>query len=277
MNNDEAASALNGKVAIVTGAAQGLGLSIAELLARRGAAVTVADIQQEKATTSASDLRQKGLSVDAARLDVADSEQVNDVFDGVAETSGGLDILVTSAGVAQKVTPVVDLDDDEWRHVLQITLTGAFYCCRAASRIMERQERGSIVNLASINGQKPAALMAAYNVAKAGVINLTQTMALELAAYGVRVNAVCPGPVYTDFNRTVMAQRCESLGITEPEMIERVRNAIPLGRWGEPIDIAGAVAFLCGPDSSWMTGEIVRVSGGLEGVSAAPPKRSTPK
>ncbi|MBD04627.1 MAG: hypothetical protein CME24_09815 [Gemmatimonadetes bacterium] len=277
MNNDEAASALNGKVAIVTGAAQGLGLSIAELLARRGAAVTIADIQQEKATTSASDLRQKGLSVDAARLDVADSEQVNDVFDGVAETSGGLDILVTSAGVAQKVTPVVDLDDDEWRHVLQITLTGAFYCCRAASRIMERQERGSIVNLASINGQNPAALMAAYNVAKAGVINLTQTMALELAAYGVRVNAVCPGPVYTDFNRTVMAQRCESLGITEPEMIERVRNAIPLGRWGEPIDIAGAVAFLCGPDSSWMTGEIVRVSGGLEGVSAAPPKRSTPK
>ena len=277
MNNDEAASALNGKVAIVTGAAQGLGLSIAELLARRGAAVTIADIQQEKATTSASDLRQKGLSVDAARLDVADSEQVNDVFDGVAETSGGLDILVTSAGVAQKVTPVVDLDDDEWRHVLQITLTGAFYCCRAASRIMERQERGSIVNLASINGQKPAALMAAYNVAKAGVINLTQTMALELAAYGVRVNAVCPGPVYTDFNRTVMAQRCESLGITETEMIERVRNAIPLGRWGEPIDIAGAVAFLCGPDSSWMTGEIVRVSGGLEGVSAAPPKRSTPK
>ena len=239
--------------------------------------MTIADIQQEKATTSASDLRQKGLSVDAARLDVADSEQVNDVFDGVAETSGGLDILVTSAGVAQKVTPVVDLDDDEWRHVLQITLTGAFYCCRAASRIMERQERGSIVNLASINGQKPAALMAAYNVAKAGVINLTQTMALELAAYGVRVNAVCPGPVYTDFNRTVMAQRCESLGITEPEMIERVRNAIPLGRWGEPIDIAGAVAFLCGPDSSWMTGEIVRVSGGLEGVSAAPPKRSTPK
>ena len=139
---------------------------------------------------------------------------------------------------------------------------------------MENQEGGSIVNVASINGQNPAALVAAYNVAKAGVISLTRTLALELAAYGVRVNAVCPGPVYTAFNRTVMAQRCESLRITENEMIERVRSAIPLGRWGEPGDIARVVAFLGGPDSAWMTGEVIRVSGGLEGVSAAPPKRT---
>ena len=138
---------------------------------------------------------------------------------------------------------------------------------------MEAQEAGTIVNVASINGQNPATLVAAYNVAKAGVISLTRTAALELAAYGVRVNAVCPGPVYTAFNRTVMAQRCASLGITEDEMIERVRAAIPLGRWGEAGDIARVVAFLCGPEAAWMTGEVVRVSGGLEGVSAAPPKR----
>ncbi len=139
---------------------------------------------------------------------------------------------------------------------------------------MERQESGCIVNIASINGQNPAALVAAYNVAKAGVIMLTRTLALELAAYGVRVNAVSPGPVYTEFNKTVMDQRRRSLNITEEEMIERIRKAVPLGRWGEPSDIAQGVAFLCGPASSWMTGEILRVSGGLEGVAAAPPKRS---
>jgi NAD(P)-dependent dehydrogenase (short-subunit alcohol dehydrogenase family) len=114
--------------------------------------------------------------------------------------------------------------------------------------------------------------VAAYNAAKAGVISLTRTLALELAAYGVRVNAVSPGPVYTDFNRTVMAQRCQRLGITEQELIERVRNSIPLGRWGEPADVAHAVAFLCSPQAAWMTGEVLRVSGGLEGVSAPLPR-----
>ena len=138
---------------------------------------------------------------------------------------------------------------------------------------MEKQESGSIVNFASINGQNPAALVSSYNVAKAGVISLTKTMAVELAAYGVRVNAVAPGPVYTAFNQRNMAMRSNSLGISEEEMIERVRKAIPLGRWGKPEDIAQAVAYLCSPDTSWVTGEILRISGGLEGVSAAPPKR----
>ena len=115
--------------------------------------------------------------------------------------------------------------------------------------------------------------MAAYNVAKAGILSLTQTLAIEMAAYGVRVNAVCPGPVYTDFNRSNMAQRCETLGISEDEMIERIRGAVPLGRWGEPFDIARGVAFLCSPAAGWITGEVLRVSGGLVGVSATPPKR----
>ena len=140
---------------------------------------------------------------------------------------------------------------------------------------MEKAESGRIVNIASINGQNPAALVASYNVAKAGVIALTKTLALELAAYGIQVNAICPGPVYTDFNRTVMAQRCASLGTSEEVMIDNVRKAIPLGRWGEFEDIANAVAFLCSPRNSWMTGDVIRVSGGLAGVSAAPPKRTS--
>ena len=264
---------LDNAVAVVTGAAQGLGLGIAGQLAHRGANVIIADLQIEKAREEAGRLRQEGLEVEAAHLDVGDSGAVNAFFQQVVTDQGRLDILVNNAGVGQKIMSIVELSDQEWERVVHITLTGTFYCCRAAGDIMELQESGCIVNISSINGQSPAAQAAAYNVAKAGVLTLTKTLALEMAAYGVRVNAVCPGPVYTEFNRSVMAQRCESLKITEEEMIERIRNAIPLGRWGEPSDIAQGVAFLCSPAASWITGEILTVSGGLVGVSATPPKR----
>ncbi|MBI5761371.1 MAG: SDR family oxidoreductase [Planctomycetales bacterium] len=265
---------LTGQIVVVTGAAQGLGLGIAKELAARGARVVIADLQQEKAAAAADSLAETGLSVVATQVDISDSDSVDRCFARLVDAHGRIDVLVNNAGVGQHVAPIVALADQEWQRVINVTLTGTFYCCRAAGRIMEQQAAGAIVNIASINGQNPAALVAAYNVAKAGVISLTRTLALELAAYGVRVNAVCPGPVYTDFNKTVMAERCLSLGLTEQQMIERVRSAIPLGRWGEAADIAAVVAFLCGPQSSWMTGEVLRVSGGLEGVSAAPPKRS---
>lgn len=265
---------LKGLVAVVTGAAQGLGLTIATTLAQRGAAVVLADIQLAKADAAAAGIRQAGFDAAAVELNIADSGSVDRAFQQLAAARGRLDILVNNAGVGQNVAPVVELTDAEWQRVLGITLTGTFYCCRAAGRIMERQGRGAIVNIASINGQNPAALVAAYNVAKAGVISLTRTLALELAAYGVRVNAVSPGPVYTEFNKSVMAQRCQSLNLTEEQMIERIRGSIPLGRWGEATDIAEGVAFLCGPQASWITGEVLRVSGGLEGVAAAPPKRA---
>lgn len=264
---------LDGLVAVVTGAAQGLGLGMAERLARDGATVIIADLQREKATAAAGQLRKSGLDVQGSYLDVGDSANVNAFFSNLVEGYGRLDILVNNAGVGQTVTPTVELSDDEWQRVINATLNGTFYCCRAGGAIMEGQESGCIVNVSSINGQNPAALVAAYNVAKAGVIMLTRTLALELAAYGVRVNAICPGPVYTDFNKSVMDQRRQSLDITLEEMIERIRQAIPLGRWGEPDDIAQAVAFLCSPAASWITGEVLRVSGGMEGVSAAPPKR----
>ena len=265
---------LDGLIAVVTGAAQGLGLGICEQLARDGATAIIADLQHDKGRTEAARLQADGLRVRAAHLNITDSAAVTKFFDDVIDEHGRLDILVNNAGVGQNVAPVVALSDEEWDRVLSATLTGAFYCCRAAGAIMEQQESGCIVNIASINGQNPAALVAAYNVAKAGVISLTRTLAIELAAYGVRVNAVSPGPVYTEFNRQTMAQRCQSLNITEDEMIERIRTAIPLGRWGEPIDIARVVTFLCSPQASWITGEVLRVSGGLEGVSAAPPKRA---
>jgi 3-oxoacyl-[acyl-carrier protein] reductase len=273
--NDQSTSEsrLDGLIAVVTGAAQGLGLGMAERLARDGATVIIADLQSDQAAVAAGQLGQAGLNVSSAYLDVSDSDSVRTFFDSLVEEYGRLDILVNNAGVGQTVTPTVELSDEEWQRVIDVTLTGTFYCCRAGGAIMEQQESGCIVNISSINGQNPAALVAAYNVAKAGVIMLTRTLALELAAYGVRVNAICPGPVYTDFNKSVMDQRRQSLDIPLEEMIERIRKAVPLGRWGEADDIAQAVAFLCSPAASWITGEVLRVSGGLEGVSAAPPKR----
>ena len=273
--NASSAHRLDGLIGVVTGAAQGLGLAMVEQLARAGATVIIGDVQVEKARAAAGQLQAQGLNVKCAHCDVSDSAGVSAFFNELVSEHGRLDILVNNAGVGQTVAPIVELSDQEWARVLNVTLDGTFYCCRAAAPIMEEQESGCIVNISSVNGQNPAALVAAYNVAKAGVISLTRTLAMELAAYGVRVNAVCPGPVYTEFNRRNMAQRCRSLNITEDQMIERIRSAIPLGRWGEPTDIAQAVAFLCSPAASWVTGETIRVSGGLEGVSATPPKRAT--
>ena len=254
----------SGQTALVTGAAQGLGFGIAEMLAGLGATVVIGDIQCVKAEAAA-----RKLSGKALELDVSSSVSVDKCF----QQLGRVDILINNAGAGQSVLPVCDLTDLEWQRVIGITLTGTFYCCRAAARVMQQQGSGCIVNIASINGQNPAALVAAYNAAKAGVISLTRTLALELAAYGIRVNAISPGPVYTEFNKTVMAQRCQSLNLTEEQMIERIRSSIPLGRWGEAGDIANAVVFLCSPQAAWITGEVLRVSGGLEGVSAAPPKK----
>ncbi len=273
MPDETATLRIDGSVAVVTGAAQGLGLAMVEQLARNGAAAVIADLQLDKAESEAERLRASGLDVSAAQLDVTDSDAVNRLFDGIVEERGKLDILVNSAGVGQTIAPVSETPDEEWRRVIAVTLDGTFYCARAAAAIMERRESGSIVNISSINGLTPNPLVGAYNVAKAGVIALTKTMAIELAAYSVRVNAIAPGPVYTEFNQRNMAQRAVSLGISEEEMLERVRKAVPLGRWGEPFDMACCVLFLCSPAASFITGEVYRVSGGMEGVPSAPPKR----
>jgi 3-oxoacyl-[acyl-carrier protein] reductase len=261
---------LAGKQAVVTGGGRGLGLAIARKLAAEGAHVLLGDVDAEGLREGLATLRGEGLQADARELDVASAASVEAFFAQVSS----LDILVNNAGVQQRVCALADLSDEEWRRVLDINLSGVFYCSRAAIRLMQRRESGVIVNLSSVNGLSPAALVSSYNASKAAVISLTKTLAIELAAYNIRVNAVCPGPILTQMNEQVMADRANSLQLTRDQMIERVRQSIPLGRWGQPEDIANMVAFLVSPAAAWVTGEIIKVSGGLEGVSAMPPRKA---
>jgi NAD(P)-dependent dehydrogenase (short-subunit alcohol dehydrogenase family) len=264
---------LKDKVAVVTGGAQSIGFGICEALGAAGCEVVMADIRKERLEQSCEQLVTRGFHCHTVVVDVTQEESVRDLVQQVKTRHGRIDIFVNCAGAPPNVVPLIHLTTVEWTRVLNVNLVGVFFCCREVGALMVQQESGKIINIASLNAISPAALSVAYNVAKAGVVSLTQTLAVELAPFGVRVNAISPGPVPTEFHDTVMPQRAATLGITREAMVERVRASIPLGRWGKPEDVAKAVLFLASDQSEWITGQNLVVSGGLAGVAAAPPKQ----
>jgi NAD(P)-dependent dehydrogenase (short-subunit alcohol dehydrogenase family) len=264
---------LEGKVAAVTGGGQGIGEAIAARIAAEGASVVVADLNLGSATQVARSIEQAGGQALACATDVSDPQSVVLMVQKTLARFGGLDILVNNAGIGQNIMPSVDLSLEEWNRVIAVNLTGTLLCSQEAARHFMKKESGKILNISSINGLSPAPLCIAYNVSKAGVISLTKSLAYELAPYHVNVNAICPGPVYTDFNRKVMSQRAAWAGTDEGEMVGKVAASIPLGRWVEPDDVAKAVVFLVSDESSYITGEVLSVSGGLSGVSGVVAKR----
>jgi NAD(P)-dependent dehydrogenase (short-subunit alcohol dehydrogenase family) len=264
---------LKDKVAIVTGGAQSIGFGICEALGAAGCEVIIADIRKERLQQSSEKLLARGYSCHTVDVDVTKEESVRAMVEQIKANHGRIDILVNCAGVPPNVVPLIHLSAMEWNRVLDVNLFGVFLCCREVGALMVQQESGKIINIASLNAVSPAALSVSYNVAKAGVVSLTQILAAELAPFGVNVNAISPGPISTEFHDTVMPQRAATLGITREAMVERVRASIPLGRWGKPEDIANVVLFPASQQSEWMTGQNLIVAGGLTGVSAAPPKQ----
>jgi NAD(P)-dependent dehydrogenase (short-subunit alcohol dehydrogenase family) len=247
---------LNGKVALVTGAASGIGRATAQLLASGGAAMVVADIQEVGGQETVRLIEEAGGRAAFVRADVANREQVEAMVQAAVQAFGGLDILHANAGHPGFDKALVDHSDEEWDLVMDINLTGVFRCCRAAIPAMAKRGGGSIVISASVAGIHPAPYTSAYNVSKAGTISLTKTLAMECAPLGIRVNAIAPGQVATPM---------WGLSPDEDEAKEApvMAGLIPLGRMATPNEVAQAVLYLVSDTGSYLTGEVLTIDGGM--------------
>jgi 3-oxoacyl-[acyl-carrier protein] reductase len=243
---------LDGKSAIVTGASRGIGREIALELARQGANVAVNYSGSEaKANETVEEIKALGRDAFAVKADVSDSEAVTAMMKETLEKFGSIDILVNNAGITRD-NLLMRMKEEEWDEVISINLKGVFLCTKAATRQMMKQRSGRIINVSSIVGVSGNPGQANYVAAKAGVIGLTKTSAKELASRGITVNAIAPGFISTDMTDKL-----------NEEVKEQMLSGIPLGRLGEPSDIAKVALFLASEDSRYMTGQTLHVDGGM--------------
>ena len=239
---------LEGKVAIITGAGQGIGLAIAQLYAKYGAAVAMVDVS-DKCAEEAGKIRELGAEAQAFKCDVTSEDDVKKTVEVVMKAFGHIDILVNNAGITRDGL-MLRMKDEDFDAVLDTNLKGAFNMIRACYSGFIRKKSGRIINISSVSGIMGNAGQANYSASKAGVIGLTKSVARELASRGITCNAVAPGFIQTDMT--------ENLGDNNPLL-----NSIPLGRMGKPEDIAAAVAFLASDSAAYITGEVLKVDGGL--------------
>jgi 3-oxoacyl-[acyl-carrier protein] reductase len=251
MSAASAREELKDKVAVVTGSARGIGRAIALELARRGADVVITDIDEEQARQTAEEIAATGRRSLAVRCDVAQRDQLTALVSRTVEELGRLDIFVNNAGITRD-TLLVRMTEAQWDLVLDINLKGTFLGCQAAAKVMMKARTGKIVNVASITGLIGNVGQANYSASKGGVVALTRTVAKELAARNITVNAVAPGFIETEMTR---------------ELPEKARAAfldsIPLRRGGTPADVAHLVAFLCSAEADYITGQCITIDGGL--------------
>ena len=243
---------LKDQVALVTGGARGIGRAIAEALAGAGANLVLADLNAEGAQATANEIAQKyGVKAEGVGCDVSKAADCQALIDGAAQRHGRLDILVNNAGITRdKLLP--RMSEEDWELVLKINLNSVFFCSKAAARVMTRAKAGRIVNIASVVGITGNAGQCNYSASKAGIIGFTKSLAREIGSRNVTVNAVAPG-----FIATAMTE------VLSDDVKAKLMGSIPLGRLGSAEDVAQAVLFLASPSAAYITGEVLRVDGGM--------------
>ena len=259
MNQENAKYDFAGRVAIVTGSAGGIGKAIATRLAANGATVVVSDVQTQKGQETAKKLGGDTIFVPC---DVSDSEQVQSLVSTVADRFGRLDVMVNNAGInssrpEDRVT-FEKYSDETWQKMINVDLNGTFYCCKAAAKVMLKQQSGSIVNISSVAGVVALRLQIGFVAAKAAILKITEAMACELGPMGLRINAVSPGSTLTEGTRKLFYGESGSF----KEQAQRVVSFIPQGRPGEAEEIADAVTFLASDAASYINGHNIVVDGG---------------
>jgi peroxisomal 2,4-dienoyl-CoA reductase len=255
-----------GQVALITGGGSGIGRGIADTLAALGAHVVLASRKLERVEAAAAEIRAAGGRASAVTVDVRDPERVAEMVATVRGAQGRIDLLVNNAA-GNFYAPSETLTPNAWKSVIEIDLYGTFFCSQAVLPVMRAQGGGSIINISMTLHYRGWPLMAHATAAKAGIDALTKTLALEWAPYGVRMNAVAPGPIPTEGVRKAFTPPPSAEGVPDVFAIEKAmegyaRTSIPLQRWGAPADIANMVAFLASPAGAWITGAIMVVDGG---------------
>jgi len=242
---------LKGKVALVTGGAQGIGKAVALMLARHGADVVVADVNLEKAAETAKEVEATGRGAMAVNVDVTRLSDVENMVESAIGRFGRIDILINNAGIARDKL-ILRMTEEDWDAVLDVNLKGTFNCTKAVIKHMSKQRSGKIVNIASVVGEMGNAGQANYSASKAGVIGLTKTIAREFSQRGINVNAIAPGYIQTPMT-DVLPDKAK----------EELKRMIPMERLGQPEDVAYAVLFLVSDASSYVTGQVLNVNGGI--------------